>query len=92
MWYTAHQETRHCGLLSGLRRAVLCRGAHAGNMTAAGLLQQPSRTVFLELGAGKAWLTAWLHMLNPITKDFILLDKFAAFNNKVGPVGTSKLL
>jgi hypothetical protein len=52
-------------------------------MAAAGLLQQPGRTLFLELGAGKAWLTAWLHMLHPSTHEFILLDKFAAFNNKV---------
>jgi hypothetical protein len=42
--------------------------------------------VFLELGAGKAWLTAWLHMLHPDSNEFVLLDKLGNFNNKVSSV------
>jgi hypothetical protein len=38
----------------------------------------------MELGAGKAWLTAWLHMLHPDSNEFVLLDKLGNFNNKVG--------
>lgn len=55
-------------------------------MAAAGLLQQSrqAETVFVELGAGKAWLTAWLHMLHPSTRQFVLLDKMGNFCNKVG--------
>lgn len=53
-------------------------------MAAAGLLQQPSSTVFMELGAGKGWLTALLHMLTPDSKEFVLLDKVGNFHNKVG--------
>jgi hypothetical protein len=52
-------------------------------MAAVGLLQQPSSTVFMELGAGKGWLTAWLHMLTPDSKEFVLLDKVGNFHNKV---------
>jgi hypothetical protein len=52
-------------------------------MSAAGLLQQAGSTVFVELGAGKAYLTAWLHLLHPQTKQLILLDKAASFKTKV---------
>lgn len=34
-----------------------------GNMAAAGLLTDPQHTLFLELGAGKGFLTAWLHQV-----------------------------
>jgi len=55
-----------------------------GNMAVAGLLQQQQQpTVFMELGAGKAWLTAWLHMLAPHSSEFVLLDKLGNFMNKV---------
>lgn len=60
---------------------VLCS---SGNMSAAGLLQQAQQAVFMELGAGKAWLTAWLHMLTPGSNEFVLLDKVGCFHNKVG--------
>lgn len=62
---------------------TLCSSA-AGNLEAAGLLQQPSSTVFMELGAGKAWLSAWLHMLQPDSREFVLLDRIGNFANKVG--------
>jgi hypothetical protein len=32
-------------------------------MAAAGLLTDPQHTLFLELGAGKGFLTAWLHQV-----------------------------
>lgn len=47
------------------------------------LQQQQQPTVFMELGAGKAWLTAWLHMLAPHSSEFVLLDKLGNFMNKV---------
>lgn len=63
----------------------VCLHAVAGNMAAAGLLAQADRTVFMELGAGKGWLAAWLHILDPACKEIILLDKVGNFSNKVRP-------
>lgn len=53
-----------------------------GNMQAAGLLRQPSSTVFLELGAGKGFLSAWLHQVCN-AQDVILLDRMGNFAKKV---------
>jgi hypothetical protein len=61
----------------------VCLLPAAGNMSAAGLLQDPGSTVCMELGAGKAWLSAWLHMLHPATREFVLLDRLGNFANKV---------
>ncbi|WIA13914.1 hypothetical protein OEZ85_002485 [Tetradesmus obliquus] len=52
-----------------------------GNMQAAGLLQQPTSTVFLELGAGKGFLSAWLHQVCN-AQDVILLDRMGNFAKK----------
>jgi protein-L-isoaspartate O-methyltransferase len=52
-------------------------------MGAAGLLQPSS--VFLELGAGKGFLSAWLHQVCG-AEDIILLDRLGNFAKKVRPV------
>jgi tRNA A58 N-methylase Trm61 len=54
--------------------------AGAGNMAAAGLLQPSS--VFVELGAGKGFLSAWLHQVCG-AEDIILLDRLGNFAKKV---------
>jgi tRNA A58 N-methylase Trm61 len=49
-------------------------------MQAAGLLQPSS--VFVELGAGKGFLSAWLHQVCG-AEDIILLDRLGNFAKKV---------
>jgi protein-L-isoaspartate O-methyltransferase len=49
-------------------------------MAAAGLLQPSS--VFVELGAGKGFLSAWLHQVCG-AEDVILLDRLGNFAKKV---------
>lgn len=83
--------SRHLLFLSCAACVLSCDTIHlpshmmraAGNICAAGLLQDPCSTVCMELGAGKAWLSAWLHMLHPGTREFVLLDRLGNFANKV---------
>jgi hypothetical protein len=58
----------------------LSSGATPGNMQAAGLLQPSSG--FIELGAGKGFLSAWLHQVCN-AQDIILLDRLGNFAKKV---------
>jgi hypothetical protein len=53
------------------------------NMRAAGLLTSAPRTVFVEMGAGKGWLTAWLAGESG-AGHLVLVDRQPAFNGKVG--------
>lgn len=62
--------------LSGL---ILCV---AGNMDAAGLLSDPQNSIFVELGAGKGFLSAWLHQVCG-AQELILLDRQGNFIKKV---------
>lgn len=51
-------------------------------MKRAGLLTSPDSTVFVELGAGKGWLTAWLAITTGATQ-LVLLDRQPNFQRKV---------
>eukprot|EP00878_Enallax_costatus_P030758 GHUV01033544.1.p1 GENE.GHUV01033544.1~~GHUV01033544.1.p1 ORF type:complete len:214 (+),score=75.18 GHUV01033544.1:1014-1655(+) len=57
-----------------------------GNMEAAGLLSDPQDSIFVELGAGKGFLSAWVHQMCG-ARELILLDRQGNFIKKVKPVG-----
>lgn len=52
-------------------------------MEAEGLLSDAPRCVYVELGAGKGWLSAWLAGASG-ARHLVLLDRQAAFAAKVG--------